>query len=178
MALRNVLVPRRLPQFGDVVEYPLRDIEMQDGRTAGVRMQCLTKLAWDVKDYMPTSLARAMHASKRVLGCTAKARAEGADPASHLPVSLGNRFRGGWYSPRRVRLIDIPSAGIMCTAGSLYDGWGVSGAGGFGRGAQHGPRRCEEAAARAARPVRDRATAPGGGGLRQVRPTLLIIQNP
>lgn len=30
----------RLPQFGDVVEYPLRDIEMQelqDGRTAGVR---------------------------------------------------------------------------------------------------------------------------------------------
>ena len=102
MALKNVLVPRRLPQFGDVVEYPLRDIEMQDlqdGRTAGVRMQCLTKLAWDVKDYMPTRLARAMHASKRVLGCTAKARAEGADPASYLPVSLGKRFCGGWYSP-------------------------------------------------------------------------------
>ncbi len=34
----------RLPQFGDVVEYPLREIEMrqlQDGRTAGVRRNAL-----------------------------------------------------------------------------------------------------------------------------------------
>lgn len=47
-----MFVPRRLPQFGDVVEYPLRDIEMQDlqdGRTAGVRTQCLTELTWDAR---------------------------------------------------------------------------------------------------------------------------------
>lgn len=53
------------------------------------------------------------------------------------------------------------------------------GAGGFGGGAQHGSRRRQEAASRAAGPVRNRAPTTGGAWLGQVwlhlRTALLIF---